>query len=344
MTFFIIISQRNMDIREFIKKYDIEDPMVDQHDAETICKLNRIVSGDIDEHYDDPMFENYAGLYYVHEKKNHKYAEHYYLQAIKNGHIDAMHNLGGLYIQLKKYDLAEHYYLQAIKNGNINAIHNLGFMYFELKKYDQAEHYYMRSIGFGDNISMFCLGYMYKELKKYDQAEQYYLMAIEKGHINAMHNLGHMYRELKKYDQAERYYLMAVERGHINAMHNLGVLFYELKKYDQAEHYFLMTLSKGSDDLEQTIRCLERLISNLLKLFVVLDRLKSSNDIVVQKLKELMNNQTVRYFANKRNRLSKDGECPVCYDERRLIPRECAHCYCEDCYVRIERCCFGCDN
>jgi tetratricopeptide (TPR) repeat protein len=256
----------------------------------------------------------------------------------------AMNNLGLVYHDQKKYDQAERYYLQAIDLGNINAMHNLGCMYEEIKKYDQAERYFLMAIEKGHINSMNDLGYMYGELKKYDQAERYYLMAIEKGDIYAMHSLGWLYKEIKKYDQAEQYYLMAVENGNINAMHNLGYMYKEIGKYDQAERYYLMTLSKGSDDLEPTIRCLDNLIDNPLKLFVVLDRLKSSNDVVVQKLKELMNNQTVRYFANKRNRLSKDGECPVCYDERRLIPRECAHYYCEDCYVRIERCCFGCDN
>ena len=50
-----------MDIRTFIKKHNIIDPTVDHLDAETICKLNRIVSGNIEERYDDPMLENYAG-------------------------------------------------------------------------------------------------------------------------------------------------------------------------------------------------------------------------------------------------------------------------------------------
>jgi tetratricopeptide (TPR) repeat protein len=268
-----------MDIHGFMKLSGITDNLINTYDCNQINELNRIVGGNIAEHYDDPILANYCGLYYSGEKK---------------------------------YDQAERYYLMAIEKGHINAIYNLG--------------------------------YMYKELKKYDHTERYYLMAIEKGHISAMHSLGCMYKELKKYDQAERYYLMAIEKGNINAMHNLGVLYYELKKYDQTERYYLMTLTKGSNDLEPTIGCLERLIGNSLRLFVVLDRLKSSNEDIVQKLKELMNNQTVRYFANKRSKLSKDGECPVCYDELKLIPRECAHYYCEDCYVRIDRCCFGCDN
>jgi TPR repeat protein len=332
-----------MNIYGFIKLYEITDNMINTYNCDQINSLNQIVCGNIAENYDDPILANYCGLYYCKEKK-YDQAERYYLMAIDKGHINSMNNLGYMYEEIKKYDPAERYYLMAIEKGHIGAMHSLGYMYKKIKKYDQAERYYLMAIENGCIDSMNNLGYMYRELKKYDQSERYLLMGTDKGDIDAMHNLGSLYKKLKKYDQAERYYLMATDKGDINAIHNLGLLYNKLKKYDQAERYYLMTLTIGSDDLEPTIECLERLIGNQLRLFVVLDRLKSSNDIVVQKLKELMNNQTVRYFANKRSKLSKDGECPVCYDELKLIPRECAHYYCEDCYVRIDRCCFGCDN
>jgi tetratricopeptide (TPR) repeat protein len=235
--------------------------------------------------------------------------------------------------------VAEHYDDQILANY-------CGLLYhYKEKKYDLAERYYRHAVEKNDSNAMNNLGLVYHDQKKYDQAERYYLQAIDLGNISAMNNLGHVYNQIGKYDLAERYYLQAIDLGNVTAMHNLGVMYYNhLEKYDLAERHLLMALEHGKDDLEPTIRCLERLIGNPLKLFVVLDELKSSNDVVVQKLKELMNTQTVRYFANKRSRLSKDGECPVCYDERRLIPRECAHYYCEDCYVRIDRCCFGCDN
>jgi hypothetical protein len=83
---------------------------------------------------------------------------------------------------------------------------------------------------------------------------------------------------------------------------------------------------------------------NKLQLYNALFRITEQNDPVKQTIRELEIDQQIRYFKNKKDNLSKKAECPICYDELMLIPRECAHYYCPDCYVRIDRCAFGCDN
>ena len=31
-------------------------------------------------------------------------------------------------------------------------------------------------------------------------------------------------------------------------------------------------------------------------------------------------------------------ECPICLENKELIPRKCAHFYCYDCYIEINKC------
>lgn len=43
-------------------------------------------------------------------------------------------------------------------------------------------------------------------------------------------------------------------------------------------------------------------------------------------------------FENKKKSLSKIDECPICYENTNVIPRECAHYYCYNCYVEQKEC------
>lgn len=43
-------------------------------------------------------------------------------------------------------------------------------------------------------------------------------------------------------------------------------------------------------------------------------------------------------FENKKNLLSKIDKCPICLDTKLTIPKECAHHYCCDCFVKIDTC------
>jgi TPR repeat protein len=328
-----------MDINQFFKKHNIANIDLKKYGNVTINRMNRIISGMVEPTYDHPTLCRLAGLYFHFEKK-YDQAERYYQMAIEHGDLIAPTNLGNMYTEQKKYDLAEQYYLVAIKKGSIMAINNIGMLYHTQKKYDHAEQYYQMAIEHGDLIAPINLGNMYTEQKKYDLAEQYYLMAIKKGNIMAINNIGVLYYIQKKYDQAEQYYLMAVKRNESNAPYNLGILNYYKKKYDQAERYYLMALERGNN---RAIDGMKLLYSNKLRLYNTLIRL-TKNDLIERTIRKLEIDQQIRYFKNKKDSLSKKAECPICYEELMLIPRECAHYYCPDCYVRIDRCAFGCDN
>jgi len=93
-----------------------------------------------------------------------------------------------------------------------------------------------------------------------------------------------------------------------------------------------VALENGSLD---AIRLLKRMMSGLM--------CAKKTELIENHMRELEKDDTIRFFRNKIKSLSKEDECPICYEITKTIPRECAHFYCPDCYVRIDKCCFGCD-
>ena len=65
--------------------------------------------------------------------------------------------------------------------------------------------------------------------------------------------------------------------------------------------------------------------------------------IIITELTRLRKLYEVKCFENKIRLLSKHDECMICTETAVLIPRECAHYYCTDCYVKLDKCAI-CDN
>ena len=240
-------------------------------------------------------------------------------------------------LQQNKCDLAnDTYYLKLIEKGDIDAICKLGNLYFINDKNDLAEKYYLMAIEKGNIDAMNNLGLLFKTQKKYDIAEKYYLMAAEKDNVRAMNNLGLLYEKQKgQYDIAEKYYLMAIEKGDVNAMNNLAFLYNKQKKYDDiAEKYYLMAIEKG-DPI--AMNNLARFVGEL-KLYNCLVKLQQKSEIVNIKIDELKKTREIHCFENKKNFLSKTDTCPICFENTLLIPKECTHFYCCDCYIKFNKC------
>jgi hypothetical protein len=249
-------------------------------------------------------------------------------------------------IDLKKYDEPMINQMNLIVGGSVEPTYDhpilcrlSGLYFMSEKKYDQAERYYLMALEKEDDI-INNLGMLCYVQKKYDQAEQYFLMGVKKGNTTSMCNLGRLHTQQKKYDQAEKYFLMGVELEHTPSICGLGKLYYIQEKYDQAEQYFLMGVERGD---EQSMCGLESLHSNKLQLYNTLTK-ATKNDLIDRTMRVLEKNKQILFFRNKRKRLSEVECCPICYEEKPLIPRDCAHYYCTECYVRIDRCSFGCDN
>lgn len=325
-----------MNYQQFNRKYERVD--YNMYDDRTIGNLNVIVSGNLREKYDCPILCCYAGNYALSELKNSVLSEHYYLMGVDLGDRISMYNIGILYYDQLKYDQAEQYLLMSAEHGNSESFIDLGVMYTKQLKYNYAERYLMMAVELNNSNAYIYLGILYAKQLRYYQAEQYYLKAIENENASALNNLGVLLFDQKKYDYAERYYLEAVDMGNCVAMYNIGIMYFKQKKYDLAKKYYIVALENGSLG---AIQRLERMMSGL-QLYRQLMCAKKT-ELIENHMKELEKNDTIRFFRNKIISLSKEDECPICYEVTKIIPRECAHFYCPDCYVRIDKCCFGCD-
>ena len=79
-----------------------------------------------------------------------------------------------------------------------------------------------------------------------------------------------------------------------------------------------------------------------IQLYSTLTKLQTS-EVIKKKLDELKKVYAVKCFDNKIKFLSKNDECMICRETAILIPRECTHYYCIDCYVKLVKCAL-CDN
>jgi tetratricopeptide (TPR) repeat protein len=171
--------------------------------------------------------------------------------------------------------------------------------------------------------------------KNKDKAIEYYLKAIKFNNVYAMSNLANIYWGTHRdYVLAEKYYLMAVDNGNHICCNKLGKLYSHLGKMELAIKYYLTGIKYGS------ILALNNLKTSVteLKLYMLLMNIDTKNDLINNTINELKKTKEIICFENKKNLLNKDGECMICFEDTKLIPKECCHYYCCDCYVKYSKC------
>jgi len=229
----------------------------------------------------------------------------------------------------------------AIELDSISAMINLGSMSIKDGKLDLAEKYFLMCVekAFGENIpvninvALNCLGCIYFKQKKYRDAEKYFLIAIENKNALSMVYLAMMY---------EAEYLILLPDSEKDTRVNRLKYFEKIGKLEIIEKYYMMAINANSF---LGLKKLEGLYDfNKYKLATKLSMLTPSSHIGKSRLAELMNDKSIRIFTNKYNLLSKKESCPICYEENTtLIPMECVHYYCSDCYLILNKCAM-CEN
>jgi len=206
------------------------------------------------------------------------------------------------------------------------------------KLYETGEINFNRQNDWGmekDNIhAINSIGILYYNQDKHDLAIQYYQLAIDKGCANAINNLGYLYQAQNKYDLAIQHYQWAIEKGDIEAFSNLGYLYKKRGENDLAIKCYLLGIEKNDS---VSLAQIKNIITDL-KLYYKLSQIKNKHKEVTNLMIQLRNNKDVHCFNNKKNFLSKTDICLICQDETNVIPLNCAHFYCEECYTSIDKC------
>lgn len=146
---------------------------------------------------------------------------------------------------------AEKGYLAILKQHpkHVDALHGLAILYVELQDLDKAQHYLEQAIQYQpDNAKLFLhLANILKARGLYSQAARVLEDLIENqpGFAAAYNNLGAVYYAQQKWLDAERYYRWAVEKqsNYAEAYYNLGLALIKLNRLHEAEHTYTVLLS-----------------------------------------------------------------------------------------------------
>jgi len=181
----------------------------------------------------------------AHFRKKFSEAEKYYLDAIKEGFVEASNNLAVLYADQGKSEEAEKYFLYAIEKKVAEASFNLAMFYENHRRTNEAEKYYLLAIEKGNKQASNNLAMLYENQRNNTEAEKYYLQAIEKGNIEAINNLALFYSKTDKFEEAEKYHMQAVKKGTPHANFNLALLNEIQGKTKDAEKHYLKAIENG---------------------------------------------------------------------------------------------------
>jgi tetratricopeptide (TPR) repeat protein len=308
-------NNKDITLDDFIEEYGLEAEFktfqkeihtkYPEKEAIIMDSITNIINNRIsDEYYENSMLLLCIGVYYEYKDIDYELAKKYYQLSytVENSNIFAMHRLGCLYESLEQDDLAIKCYNIAKVKGYPESIVSLGDLYKEQGKMDLAEIEYKIAVGYDNSSAMNNLGLLYDKKGKHNLAIHYYKLAVDKMNTAAMNNLGLLYQEQDKNELAIEHYLLSIQNNNYNAITHIQKLMPKVQLYH--------TLSK----------------------------LPTQNVLITNILANLRKDEKVHCFNNKINFLSKDGTCLVCFDDKKLIPRECAHFYCTDCFVKIDKC------
>ncbi|AYV80479.1 MAG: hypothetical protein Harvfovirus2_9 [Harvfovirus sp.] len=281
-----------------------------------------------------------AGFY--NNTGNKELAEKYYLKGVKNS--DGIIDLANFYRKEGKYELAEKYYLKAteitfpVKNY-LRALTVTAEFYVRRKKVELAEEYYLAAKKAGDTLELENLKNFYIDHQKFDSLEKLYVGEIEMGNVGQLIFFAKFCVKYGKQDLVEKYVIPG--KDNIDVLEYLGGAYYDRDNTDLSKKYLILAILNGSMTAMKTLEWVFH--DKKLVLYLELMNMKSKNKVLEDKLVELSKEYVVRCLKNKRKQLAKVGECPVCYETCELIPKECVHYYCPDCYSKLLKCAL-CEN
>lgn len=243
------------------------------------------------------------------DKYNCKYVDYYW---------------GRYYILKEDFNAAEDAFKKAKEYRKSNTA--LGDLYLENSCVELGISYLMEEYK-NDRYAANILGVHFYRIGEYITAEYYYNKALEDEPVCEC--------------SFEKCCVCAIDKAAIH--NNLATLYSAQNRHDKLIQHRISAIAGDYEDALDDL--VEDGIENT-KLYNVLSKIKESCSLsddslktVNDKMSELYKNYNVKCFANKLKLCSKMDKCPICLEENTLvIPRECAHYYCRDCYIELSKC------
>ena len=149
-----------------------------------------------------------------------------------------LHNSNKLFEAEKIYK-----FILKFDNKNYDALHLLGALYFQLKKYDDSINLLKKAINSNKlfPVAYNTLGNVYAELKNYKKATLTYKKSIEQDslYFEPYYNLANIYNKINKFGLAIKFYRksLGINSESIDALCNLGVTYYNLNNFTLSLKY-----------------------------------------------------------------------------------------------------------
>ena len=244
---------------------------------------------------------------------------------------------------LKEYNKSIKYYTELFDNGNNYALKNIASEYLKLNDYDMAIETLLKSGELGSNNSYFEIGNIYKLTDDFDMAEYYYILECEVSeNPECYYELFKIYSMRDKKDEQEKYILMAFAKDKTYAF-NVSEYYKSIDNIKMELEYLLIDVGYTASD-RGILRLNEIYKDDRLKLYKIYKSIidnKNDKYIYYTKIMKIINDlekeKIVYFYSNKSKFMSKIDSCPICYENKLCIARECTHHYCLDCFVEINK-------
>lgn len=200
----------------------------------------------------DAMYN--LGLIYM-NKNDTTNAIKYFQMAVNAGDIESNGMLANLYLQINNVKMAEYYNNKAIQN-KVKGLSNydLSIMYEKKRDYVNAIKYLEKDLA-QNGISKttkgtyFMLGTYYENVNNIEKAIENYSKAISQEHdINAAENLIDIYQKQNNEIKINEVIAKFPDIKNIEQIYyNLGIAFDKKNNKVQAEKYYMMAIEKGNN-------------------------------------------------------------------------------------------------
>ncbi|EGB11638.1 hypothetical protein AURANDRAFT_36347 [Aureococcus anophagefferens] len=228
--------------------------------AELLARLRRHVENEVPEaiaHLANAYSRGYYDLV-----KSDKKAAKIYRRAVELGDVQAIVNLGTLYVTGSGVKLdkkkAEELFRMAADRGDAFAQCNLGFLLDSEQRFEEAFRYYALAADQGDTGAECNLGCCYRDGDGTEQsakkAAKLFRRAVERGNLRAMCALALLYvhgEGVKQSNQkANQLYRIAADRGSALGQCNLGSRYALEGKFVDAARYYKLSAEQGYSKAE----------------------------------------------------------------------------------------------
>jgi len=287
-------------------------------DEEVQKEMERIIVGYIEPEYDNPILSYFCGMYFYKKLNDNEKARTYLLNAIDKCNPD-----------------------DEIFKGRIGTIsyHMLGMISKKQENYDDAIKFFTIAADRNHISAMNQLGLVYNSQGDKENAIKYFTLGHENGCPFGMYNLGLVYQEANDLDLAASCFLICVDNKDYDAFSRLGIICEKKGTYSEAINWYKQALEKGDMTiLNNFCKLCEKTNRSELYIYNQLSKLPPTKEIM-DKMKKLEKMKSVFCFKRKAHVLEKEDECMICLNEKtKLIPMECCHYYCYDCYSTLKKC------